>query len=103
MSSAGFSVDADVVDAHAGTVEERAGRVRTAATAGATIGPDAFGLVGNVYSYLTNGVVGASEKLTATLGKLGETGERHGEALRDTAARYRDVEARIAAGFGGPR
>ncbi|GAY11035.1 hypothetical protein [Pseudonocardia sp. N23] len=104
MSAAGFAVDADAVDAHAGDVEGRAGRVRTAAKAGTTVGPDAFGLVGKAMSFFfTDHVITASTTLTTTLDDLGAAGERHGQALRDTVARYRDVEARIAAGFGGPR
>ncbi|RTL66409.1 MAG: hypothetical protein EKK42_17680 [Pseudonocardiaceae bacterium] len=100
MSAAGFSVDADAVDAHAGTVEERAGRVRAGANAGKTVGPGAFGLIGQGIS---KGVITASHELTTTLGAAAGTGERHGRSLRDTAAGYREVERRIAAGFGGPR
>ena len=100
MSSAGFSVDADAVDAHAGTVDERAGRVRAGAQAGKTVGPGAFGLIGQAIS---KGVIAASHELTTTLDAAAGTGERHGQALRDTAAGYRDVERRVAAGFGGRR
>ncbi|GEL23330.1 hypothetical protein PSU4_22840 [Pseudonocardia sulfidoxydans NBRC 16205] len=100
MSAGGFSVDADAVEAHAGTVEERAGRVRAGAQAGKTVGPGAFGLIGQGIS---KGVITASHELTTTLGAVAGTGERHGQSLRDTVACYREVERRVAAGFGGPR
>jgi hypothetical protein len=100
VSSPGFSVDADAVDAHAGTVAERAARVRAGAQAGNTVGPGAFGLIGQAIS---TQVIRASHDLTTTLNAAAGTGERHGQSLRDTVAGYREVERRVAAGFGGRR
>ena len=93
MTDGGYTVDVVMLARHGADVGAVAGKIREAAVAGSRLGPDAYGLVGRVFSGAAiRGAQGAARAVTT----LADAGARTAQHLGEAAAAYAEADRRAA-------
>jgi hypothetical protein len=92
----GFLLDDGALSHHGTVLDGLGARMRTAAAAGTPLGPDAYGVVGQIFA---TGAVDAAAGMCTCIDHLAEAAEAIGNRIRDTLHDYQAAEARIASNF----